>query len=188
MIINAAGPWAAQVGALGGLKVEVSPSAGAMVTLDRRLCNMVINLMAPPGDGDIIVPQRQTCILGTTSWDVEDPDQIPVAAEHIEIIYKVAETMIPTVRQAHVRGVMAAARPLLVVDGAGGRAATRGFACFDHSAAGAPGFFSVVGGKTTTARLMAEKVADKVCAFLGIEAACRTQDFPLASYRAWAQP
>jgi glycerol-3-phosphate dehydrogenase len=187
VIINVAGPWAAFVGALGGLHVDLEPSAGAMVTIDRRVCNMVVNLLAPPGDGDIIVPQRQTSILGTTSWKVEDPDHIPVTQEHIEIIYKVAETMIPAIRQSHPRGVMAAARPLMLVDGAGGRTTTRGFICIDHSSAGASGFFSVVGGKTTTARLMAEKVADKVCAFLGIEASCRTQDFPLLSYRKWVQ-
>jgi len=187
VIINAAGPWAAFVGALGGLQVDLEPSAGAMITIDRRMCNMVINLLAPPGDGDIIVPQRQTCILGTTSWKVENPDHITVPPEHIEAIYKVAETMIPSIRQTHARGAMAAARPLMVVDGTGGRATTRGFTCTDHSAEGAHGFFSVVGGKTTTARLMAEKVADRVCAFLGIEATCRTQDFPLLSYRKWLQ-
>ena len=187
VIINAAGPWAAFVGALGGLQVDLEPSAGAMITIDRRMCNMVINLLAPPGDGDIIVPQRQTCILGTTSWKVENPDHITVPPEHIEVIYKVAETMIPSIRQTHARGAMAAVRPLMVVDGTGGRATTRGFTCTDHSAEGAHGFFSVVGGKTTTARLMAEKVADRVCAFLGIEATCRTQDFPLLSYRKWLQ-
>jgi glycerol-3-phosphate dehydrogenase len=187
VIINAAGPWATRVGALGGLYVALEPSAGAMVTIDRRVCNMVVNLLAPPSDGDIIVPQRLTSILGTTSWKVEDPDHILVPPEHVETIYKVAEAMIPAIRQTHARGAMAAARPLMLVDGAGGRTTTRGFTCIDHSAAGAPGFFSVVGGKTTTARLMAEKVADKVCAFLGIKTACRTQDFPLLSYRKWAQ-
>ncbi len=185
VIINAAGPWAARIGALAGLQMALEPSAGAMVTVDRRLCNMVINLLAPPGDGDIIVPQRQTCILGTTSWKVDDPDNIAVPDEHIDIIYKVAERMIPAVRETQPRGVMAAARPLLIIDGASGRTATRGFMCFDHSEADAPGFFSLVGGKTTTARLIAEKAADKICAFLGINVACQTRDFPLVSYRKW---
>ena len=103
------------------------------------------------------------------------------------MIFKVAEQLIPSVRQAGLRGVMAAVRPLLITKGAGGRTATRGFTCFNHSAEGAPGFFSAVGGKTTTARLMAEKVADQVCAFLGIEAPCLTREFPLLSYRNWAQ-
>ena len=183
VIINAAGPWAAKVGALGDLQVALEPSAGAMVTVDRRLCNMVINLLAPPADGDIIVPQRQTCILGTTSWKVDDPDHIPVTDEHIEKIYRVAEAMIPAVSQTHPRGVMAAARPLMVVDGAGGRATTRGFTCIDHSEHGAPGFFSVVGGKTTTARLMAEIMADKVCDYLEIKETCLTQVFMLLSHR-----
>ncbi len=183
VVINAAGPWAGEVATLGGLHVPLEPSAGAMVTIDRRVCNMVINLLAPPGDGDIIVPQRQTSILGTTSWAVEDPDDIPIEAEQIDAILKVAGAMIPAVYQAHPRGMMAAARPLLRVEGASGRATSRAFACIDHATEGAPGFFSVVGGKTTTARLMAEKVADRVCTFLGIEAECRTREMPLLPYR-----
>ncbi len=187
IVVNAAGPWAAGLAALGGLQVNLEPSAGAMATIDRRVCNMVINKLAPADDGDIIVPQRNTSILGTTSWTVEDLEDLPIPSGHIEMIFKVAEQLIPSVRQAGLRGVMAAVRPLLITKGAGGRTATRGFTCFNHSAEGAPGFFSVVGGKTTTARLMAERVADQVCAFLGIEAPCLTREFPLLSYRKWAQ-
>jgi glycerol-3-phosphate dehydrogenase len=86
LIVNATGPWAGKVAALAGLKVEIEPSAGAMVTLGTRLCNMVINRLAPPGDGDIIVPQRQTSILGTTSWTVADPDDIPIPPDHVQRI------------------------------------------------------------------------------------------------------
>ncbi len=186
VVINAAGPWTGIVGSLGSLHVPVEPSAGAMATIKQRVCNMVINLLAPPGDGDIIVPQRQTSILGTTSWKVEDPDNIPIIPEQVEAILQVAEKMIPAVRKVPVRGVMAAARPLLQVHEAGGRVATRRFSCIDHATEGAPGFFSVVGGKTTTARLMAEKTADQVCAFLGLAAACQTRDVHLLSYRKWA--
>ncbi len=187
VIINTAGPWAGKVAALGGLHVPLEPSAGTMVTIDRRVCNMVVNLLAPPGDGDIIVPQRQTSILGTTSWMVEDPDNIPVEAEQIEAIMKVAGAMIPAVYQAHRRGAMAAARPLLKVEGASGRATSRAFACIEHASEGAPGIFSVVGGKTTTARWMAERTADRVCAFLGVEAECRTREVPLLSHRKWTE-
>jgi glycerol-3-phosphate dehydrogenase len=187
VVINAAGPWAGEVAGLGGLHVPLEPSAGAMVTIDQRVCNMVINLMAPPGDGDIVVPQRNTSILGTTSWEVEDPDNIPVDEEQIAAIMRVAGAMIPAIYQAHRRGAMAAARPLWRIEGTSGRAASRAFACIDHAAEGAAGFFSVVGGKTTTARSMAEKIADRVCAFLGVEAQCRTRDVPLASYRKWIE-
>ncbi len=185
VVINAAGPWAAQIAALGGISVPVEPSAGAMLTIDRRVCQMVINVLDSPADGDIIVPQRLTSILGTTSWRVEDPNNIPVPSEHIEQIYKVAERLIPGIRQAKLRGAMAAARPLLVINGVGGRTTTRGFACYNHAAQGAPGFFSVVGGKTTTARLMAERISDQVCTFLHVDMPCQTRDFPLVSHRQW---
>lgn len=188
VVVNAAGPWTGEVAGLGGLHVPVEPSAGAMATIDQRVCNMVINLLAPPGDGDIIVPQRNTSILGTTSWAVEDPDNIPIEAEQIEAIMKVAGAMIPAVYRAKLRGTMAAARPLLRVEGTSGRATSRAFACIEHAAEGAPGFFSVVGGKTTTARLMAEKTANRVCGFLGVEAECRTREMPLLSHRQWIEP
>jgi glycerol-3-phosphate dehydrogenase len=185
VIINAAGPWSGQVVGMAGLPLPVQPSAGAMVTIDRRVCDMVLNLLAPPGDGDIIVPQRGTSILGTTSWNVEEAGDIIVPPEHIEQIFLVAEKLVPDVRKAKIRGIMAAARPLLVVPGSQGRQSTRGFACYDHSSQGAPGLFSIVGGKTTTARLMAENMSDLVCRFLEIERPCRTSETPLASHRKW---
>jgi glycerol-3-phosphate dehydrogenase len=184
-IVNAAGPWVAKVASLAGVDVEVEPSAGAMLTVDRRVCNQVLNLLAAPADGDIIVPQRNTSILGTTSWAVPDPNDIPIPPDHLELLYSVAERMVPGIREFPVRGVMAAARPLLKIQGASGRTATRGFACFEHRA----GFFSVVGGKTSTARLMAEKISDQVTAYLGWEAPCHTRTTPLLSHRKWtAQP
>jgi methionine aminopeptidase type I len=60
-----------------------------------------------------------------------------------------------------------------------GRGASRGFAIVDHENDGLKGMFTIVGGKFTTYRLMAEKMADKVCAKLGNTAACRTADEPL---------
>ena len=185
-IVNATGPWVGRVASLAGIEVEVEPSAGAMVTVDKRVCNQVLNLLAPPGDGDIIVPQRNTSILGTTSWTVADPDDIAIPPDHIRLIFSVAERLVPGVRNFAMRGVMAAARPLLKLPGASGRSATRGFACLQHSAQGAPGFFSVVGGKTTTARLMAEKIGDQVAAYLNWDTPCNTRTTPLLSHRKWS--
>jgi glycerol-3-phosphate dehydrogenase len=182
-IINAAGPWAPHLAEMAGVSLELEASAGVMVTLRERLCNMVINLLAPPGDGDIIVPQRNTSILGTTSWTVADPENIPIPEEHIDQLLELAEWMMPRASRVPVRGVMAAARPLIKDPAGKGRAATRGFRCYDHSAEGAPGFLSIVGGKTTTARFMAEKMSDMVCSQLGVPIPCGTRTEPLVSHR-----
>ena len=182
-IVNATGPWAPRVAAMAGVELSVEPSAGVMVTLGRRLCNMVINLLAPPADGDIIVPQRMTSILGTTSWTVEDPDNIVVPEDHVTQLLELAEWMIPGASRVPVRGVMAAARPLIKDPSTSGRGVSRGDRSYDHSKDGASGFFSIIGGKTTTARLMAEKISNMVCAYLGVTTPCRTRTEPLVSHR-----
>lgn len=182
-VINAAGPWAPDVASMANLDLKVEPSAGVMLTIKKRLCNMVINLLDTPADADIIVPQRQTSILGTTSWTVSDPNEIPIPAEHIDQILDMAEWMIPGIKNETIQGVMAAARPLIKMQGSTGRDATRSYLCLDHSSEGVAGFFSIIGGKTTTARLMAEKMVDMVCARLGIQVECQTRDVPLVSYR-----
>lgn len=173
-IINATGPWAARLAEMAGIKIDLEPSAGVMATVDKRLCNLVINLLAPPADGDIIVPQRNTSILGTTSWTVEDPDRIPIPEGHVTRLLEFADWMIPGASRAKVRGVMAAARPL-IKDGNGGRSASRMHRCYDHAQDVVPGFFSIIGGKTTTARHMAEDMSDIVCAALGMTSPCRTR-------------
>lgn len=85
------------------------------------------------------------------------------------------------------RAKMAVARPLIVKSGADAREVSRTFACFDHAYDGVDGFVTISGGKTTTARAMAERVVDMVCNKLGIAAACRTRDVPLAPYRLYYQ-
>jgi glycerol-3-phosphate dehydrogenase len=187
LVINAAGPWAEDVAAMAGVKVPVQPTPGVMVTLDCRLNNMVLNRLNKPSDGDIIVPQRATCTIGTTSWKVKDPDLITIPPEHIEKMIIQGEQLMPIVRKIPMRARMAVARPLIVKDATDERNVSRTFECFDHVYDGVDGFVTISGGKTTTARAMAERVTDIVCNKLGIVAECRTREVPLASYRLFYQ-
>jgi glycerol-3-phosphate dehydrogenase len=187
LVINASGPWAGDVAAMAGVTVPVQPTAGVMVTLDCRLNNMVLNRLNKPSDGDIVVPQRATCTIGTTSWKVEDPDLITIPPEHIEKMIIQGEHLMPIVRKIPMRARMAVARPLIVKNDADERNVSRTFECFDHAYDGVDGFVTISGGKTTTARAMAERVTDIVCNKLGIAAECRTREVPLASYRLFFQ-
>jgi glycerol-3-phosphate dehydrogenase len=184
-VVNATGPWVNKTAKLAGVTAPVEPSAGVMITLEGRVCNHVLNLLAPPDDGDIIVPQRNSVILGTTSWTVDDPDDIEIPPDHIEKLFLVAEKLIPSIRNYPVRGIMASARPLMRTHIEGGRSTTRGFFCRHHIEQGVPGLFSVIGGKTTTARLMAEKTCNDVCAYLNWDVPCKTAEMRLLSYREW---
>jgi glycerol-3-phosphate dehydrogenase len=172
---------------MAGVSVPEVPTAGVMVTLDCRLNNMVLNRLNKPSDGDIVVPQRATSVIGTTSWTVEDPDLISIPPEHVERMISQGELLLPLVRKVPMRAKMAVARPLIARHGDDARRVSRTFECFDHAADGVNGFVTIAGGKTTTARAMAERVADIVCNKLGISTACRTRDLPLASYRLFYQ-
>jgi glycerol-3-phosphate dehydrogenase len=52
----------------------------------------------------------------------------------------------------------------------------------DHTPEGLDNFISIIGGKLTTYRLMAEKTADLICRRLGVDRPCLTALKPLASY------
>jgi glycerol-3-phosphate dehydrogenase len=183
VVINAAGPWADRIAGMAGLDVPVSPTAGVMVAVAGRLVNRVINRLAPPSDGDIVLPQRRAVVIGTSSWSVKDPDRIEIPVEHVELMYRRGRELVPAIDPARERGVFAVARPLIGKPGDSGRELSRTFECFDHAADGVEGFVTISGGKTTTARAMAQKTVDVVCMKLGMHAACRTADVSLASYR-----
>lgn len=179
LVVNATGPWSEKVAAMAGVDVPISPSPGVMLALRGRLCNMVVNRMHRSGDGDIIVPQRALSIVGTSSWTVEDPEELDVPEDHVRRMYEEGVKLIPAVRQAEFRAAWSAARPLIGSRGAAdtGRELSRTFKTYDHAETdGVEGFLTITGGKATTLRGMAELCADVICRKLGVEAECRTRE------------
>jgi len=184
VVVNATGPWAGKIAALAGLDVPVVPTAGVMVATAGRSVDRVINRLDTPSDGDIVLPQRQTVVIGTSSWPVDDPDCITIPRDHVALMFERGGQLVPSVRGRTPRGVFAAARPLIGRRGdVAGRELSRTFECFDHTGDGIDGFVTISGGKTTTARAMAEATAGVVCGKLGVTTPCRTRDVPLHSYR-----
>ena len=119
LVVNAAGPWSGKVAAMAGASVPIAPSPGVLLALHGRYCNMVINRMHKSGDGDIVVPQRGLSIVGTSSWVVEDPDELSVPEDHVERMYAEGSKLIPALRHA--------AAPRCLVGGAtAGRLRRRG--------------------------------------------------------------
>lgn len=183
IIINATGAWAGEITRMAKASVSVTPTPGVMVAYDQRLINHVINRLAAPGDGDIIIPQRRMMCIGTTSFEVSDVDYIPVYEDQVEAMQRCALELVPAVAQTNKRGIWMSARPL-VGSSAGGRSLARTFKCFDHKEIdGIDGMVTITGGKATTCRAMAQTTVDVVCQKLGINAACTTKEVVLDSYR-----
>lgn len=186
IIVNAAGPWAGKIAAMLDLPLQVRPAPGVMVSVKKRLTHMVINRLHPAGEGDILVPQRNLTILGTTAWLADDPDQVELPQEHVGRILENCAPMVPQVAEITVHAAWCASRPLVEAtqDNTDPMKISRSFACVDHGRRdGVEGFISIVGGKATTMRAMAEKVVDMVNAKTGRDIPCRTHQTPLAHYR-----
>ncbi len=185
MIVNAAGPWATKITEMAGFSVPVIPTPGVMVSMTGRFGQRVINRMNKSGDGDIIVMQRETSIIGTSSWRVEDADYIDIPEDHIQMMYDRGSEMVPILAKSKPRGIFVVARPLLGATSAtsGGREIARSFTVFDHTEDGVEGIVTIAGGKTTDSRGMAEPTVDKVCQKFGLEIPCTTKDVVLESYR-----
>jgi len=185
-VINATGPWTHKVARLAGVDVPMVLSKGTMVVLDGRPVKRAINRCRYPSDGDIIVPVGTAIVLGTTSVNIDDPDNFIVEEWEVYKVLDECINMVPVIEDMGIQRYYASVRPLYEPPAEGGeepeegREVSRAFYILDHEELdGVSGFITITGGKLTTCRLMAEKTVDLVCAKLGIEAACRTHLEPL---------
>ncbi|MGB9985998.1 FAD-dependent oxidoreductase [Salarchaeum japonicum] len=177
-VVNATGAWAGDLAATADIELEMTPTKGAMVTVEYDALDTVLNRCRPPADGDIIVPHDNTVVLGTTSVEVDDPDGNLEDSEEVERMRAECSALLPVVADAPLDHAYWGVRPLYEPSGmAEGRGISRGFFVLDHAERdGMRGLTSVVGGKLTTYRLMAEATADHVTHRLGVDADCRTAE------------
>ncbi len=182
IVVNATGAWAGEITAMANTEVPIKPTPGVMVAYDQRMIQRVINRLNKPGDGDIILPQRRMMVVGTTSFEVQDVDYVPVVENQVELMLERGSALIPGIQNTKMRGAYMATRPL--IGGGLGRSVARTFKCFDHQEShGVGGFVTITGGKATTLRAMAERTADMVCAKLSINKPCMTKEVPLLDFR-----
>jgi len=179
-VVSAAGAWAGQIAALAHVQVEMTPGKGTMLVYNNRMTDSVINRCHASSDADIMVPVHTVAILGTTDVKVPDPDDIAVRREEVAALVAEGARMFPDLPRMRILRAYTGVRPLYrpPVDPAGGgnRAITRAHAVLDHAGQGVENFVSIVGGKLTTHRLMAEETVDAVAAKLGVAAPCTTAD------------
>jgi glycerol-3-phosphate dehydrogenase len=182
-VVNATGAWAGQLGEMAGVDVEVRPSKGAMVVMNCRQVDTVVNRCVPKGDADIVVPHETTAILGTTDVEVEDPENYPEEQWEVDLLIDELSRLVPILSEARTVRSFWGVRPLYEPPGTSTEDPTditRDYFLLDHAERdGLAGFISIVGGKFTTYRMMAEEISDHVCEELGVAASCRTADEPL---------
>ncbi|OYR40720.1 FAD-dependent oxidoreductase [Halorubrum sp. Hd13] len=180
-VVNATGAWADRIADLAGVDVGMAPSRGVMISVKYDGLDPVLNRCRDPDDGDIVVPHEGEAVLGTTSVPVDDPDEYETADWEVERSIEECAAMLPAVAEAPEVRRWWGVRPLYAPDetGSNRRGISRGFTVIDHADEGVGNLHTVVGGKLTTYREMAELTADRVCERLGVDAACDTATEPL---------
>lgn len=178
-VVNAAGVWS------GGLVpgIRLRPSRGTHLVLRRQsLPGVRCAVMAPvPGSSNRFVfalPQPdETFYVGLTDEAVDEIPEVPVPPEQdIEFLLRVLNTALERpVGREEVVGAFAGLRPLLDTG------STTADLSRKHAVLLSPdGVVTVVGGKLTTYRQMAEDAVDRAVATAGLATdSCRTRDLPL---------
>ncbi|MBI3359484.1 MAG: anaerobic glycerol-3-phosphate dehydrogenase subunit A [Chloroflexi bacterium] len=190
IVVNCTGAWAGQIAAMAGCELRVTPGKGTMIAMNSRLVNTAVNRCHPPDDGDILVPVGTVSVIGTTEVVVENPDQYAIEVWEVEKLLAEGEVLVPRFREFRALRAWAGVRPLFE-EGRGkkeegshegdenSRLISRAHSILDHETRdGVGGLISVVGGKLTTFRLMAEQAADLVCRKMNVTRECRTAEIP----------
>ncbi|MHB9286206.1 FAD-dependent oxidoreductase [Halobacteriales archaeon Cl-PHB] len=179
-VVNVAGAHVARVAAMADLEVPVRHSQGAMLSVDFPEQETVVNRCRPRTEGDIAVPFGGASILGTTDRDVAGPEDVDETAEEIDTVVEELSAVLPDVVDARPLRAYWGLRALVDENAEDSTEVSREFLLLDHEQRdGRWGMASVVGGKLTTHRLVAERVADHVCGAFGIDRACQTDEVPL---------
>ncbi|AMO48013.1 Anaerobic glycerol-3-phosphate dehydrogenase subunit A [Enterobacter sp. FY-07] len=183
VVVNAAGIWGQRIAEYADLRIRMFPAKGALLILDHRINQHVINRCRKPADADILVPGDTISLIGTTSThiDYNDIDNTRVTPQEVDILLREGEKLAPVMAQTRILRAYAGVRPLVASDDdPSGRNVSRGIVLLDHAQRdGLEGFITITGGKLMTYRLMAEWATDAVCRKLNHSAVCTTASAPL---------
>jgi glycerol-3-phosphate dehydrogenase len=183
VVVNATGAWAPITAALGGLapaRARVRPGKGIHIVFDRRLTNYAIMARTIDGRQIFVEPWENMTVVGTTDDDYYgDLDDVRSTSEEVRYLMQGVARVFPQIRGARAIGTYAGVRPTLYAFGPSEDKLSRDHSILDHTRDGAPGLFSMVGGKLASYRLFAEEMTDVLAARFGLGVPCATHTSPL---------
>ncbi|MGA9900150.1 MAG: glycerol-3-phosphate dehydrogenase/oxidase [Terriglobales bacterium] len=164
-IINATGPWADQLCERSSIRTEhpmVGGVRGSHIVLRKFAGAPEAAVYSEAVDGRpfFVIPWNEQLLVGTTEvGDTGDPGKVQPSAQEIEYLLRSVQGLYPRARVSagDVGCAFAGVRPLPYSPGADLSGLSRRHSLHDHSAEGAAGMVSVIGGKLTTAASLARE-------------------------------
>ncbi len=164
-LINAAGPWAEDVARrVMGLN-DAPPlrlvQGSHIVTRRVHLGRDAFMLQQPDGRIIFIIPyERDYSLIGTTEGDVQRPEDAKVSDAEVDYLLSAANRYLARpLTQDDVVHRFVGVRPLILETGKDDKETTRDYRLVEHAGLDA---MTVVGGKITTYRVLAEDVMQRI--------------------------
>ncbi len=185
VVVNASGAWfdrvagrlsapgrATQIRTTKGVHIACPPVAGRAVVVFSRVDGRLM----------FVIPWLGYSWIGTTETDfAADPATAQATSEDVDYVLRSVTEYFPTLETTQIYFSNAGVRAL--VKGGSGSSASRRHRIADGAHSGAGNLFSVLGGKITGYRAIAEDAVDAVCAKLKVNTACVTATTPLPGAR-----
>ncbi|HLE97160.1 MAG TPA: glycerol-3-phosphate dehydrogenase/oxidase [Candidatus Thermoplasmatota archaeon] len=188
VVVDATGPWMGGVTALKPARVR--RTKGIHVLVAPAVRNAIV-LFAPDGRLFFAIPFVGHTLVGTTDTDYQgDLDDVHADAEDVAYLRASAARYLPHADLEDVLTTWAGVRSLVAVQGVSESAVTRKHLVVDHhKTEGVGGLISIVGGKITPYRNVAERTVDLVAKKIGKRTRCDTRRalLPGAPFGPWAQ-
>jgi glycerol-3-phosphate dehydrogenase len=176
MVVNAAGPWADRVaaGLVPGWRARLRTTKGIHIACP-PVCRSAMALLSPV-DGRLffVIPWLGYTWIGTTDTDYPgDPGAVRADGADVRYLLESAIAYFPELASAPIYFSNAGVRAL--VRGRGDESSiSRLHKVIDGDREGMPGLVTVLGGKITGYRAIAEEVTDLVCRKLKHSGPCTT--------------
>ena len=189
VVINATGVFADEVIQMDepGKPDMITPSQGIHLILDKSFLPNTHAIMVPhTSDGRVMfaVPWHNHVVVGTTDTLIENHSLEPAALEsEVDFVLETAgKYLVKQPTRADVLSVFAGLRPLAKPEG--GKKATKEISRGHKILISISGLITIIGGKWTTYRRMAEDTIEKAIMLGGLpERECITRHLPVHGYR-----
>ena len=183
MVVNAAGHWMDSICGMmyGQPKDMVRRTKGVHLVTPKISNNAMMFYARSDGRVWFITPWQGYSIIGTTDTDYrKDLEAICAEKEDVSYLMQEVQHSFPHLKTEDIFYAYAGLRSLPYTGDERPSNVSRAHKLIDHQRTdGIEGFISVLGGKITGYRGIAEEVTNTICKKLGVKAVCKTAKTPL---------
>lgn len=191
VVVNASGAWFDRVASRltdPGSATQIRTTKGVHITCPPVTNRAVVVFSRVDGRLMFVIPWLGYSWIGTTDTEfTADPATAQATSEDVDYVLRSVTEYFPTLDTTRIYFSNAGVRALVKEKGLKSSVSRR-HRIADGAHSGAGNLMSVLGGKITGYRAIAEEVVDAVCGKLNVNAPCVTATIPLPGARGGVKP